>query len=306
MHLILRNIVQCPTHEVSKRPTLSGAKRNEPPNVKWSEVKRTSNVQTSNVLHLLFLLLIFSSCFSQKPAPKVNEIKVQQVIYKNEKFDIVTIDLRTTPVRFFWKNKKGKLIRSLGNLKTEVESNGNELLFAMNAGMYQRDRNPQGLYIENGKTIKPLDTLQSGYGNFYMQPNGVFFIKNLPDSSSSIQQKAGVVPSTIFSKKNIQATWATQSGPLLLIDNKVHPIFKKGSAHLNIRNGVGIISEHKIVFAISQREVNLFDFAMLFKEKLNCKNALYLDGFVSRAYIPELKRLELDGNFGVMVGVVGR
>jgi uncharacterized protein YigE (DUF2233 family) len=150
------------------------------------------------------------------------------------------------------------------------------------------------LYIENGKTIKSLDTLQDGYGNFYLQPNGIFFIKN---------DSAGVLPSTLFSKKKIAPTWATQSGPMLLINEKVHPIFQEGSTNLNIRNGVGIISQHEIVFVISHKEVNLFDFAMLFKEELNCKNALYLDGFVSRAYIPQLNRKDLDGNFGVMIGI---
>ncbi len=235
-----------------------------------------------------------TSCSTKIDSQDISNISTEQVTYRNQKFDIVTIDLQKTPIQFFWKNKEGKLIRSLKNLKTVVEQDGKKLQFAMNAGMYQRDRNPQGLYIENGKTIKRLDTLQSGYGNFYLQPNGVFFIEN---------QKAGVLPSTIFSKQNINPTWATQSGPMLVINNKIHPVFKEGSSHLNIRNGVGMISEHEVVFAISHGEVNLYDFAMLFKEKLNCKNALYLDGFVSRAYIPSLQRLDLDGDFGVIIGV---
>lgn len=243
-----------------------------------------------------FLLIFFlPSCTAQDVPQQSSQIITEQVTYLNQKFDIVKIDLRKTPIQFFWKNKDGKLIRSLKNLKKVIEQDGKQLHFAMNAGMYQRDRNPQGLYIENGKIIKALDTLQTGYGNFYLQPNGVFFIDG---------KKAGVVPSTVFSKqKNTKPTWATQSGPMLVINDKIHPIFKKGSSHLNIRNGVGIISAHEIVFAISHTEVNLFDFAMLFKEKLNCKNALYLDGFVSRAYIPTLQRLDLDGDFGVMIGV---
>jgi len=235
------------------------------------------------------------SCSTKVATQQTTSIFSEQVTYRNQKFDIVKIDLRKTPIQFFWKNKKGKLIRSLKNLKTVVEQDGQELHFAMNAGMYQRNRNPQGLYIENGKIIKSLDTLQSGYGNFYLQPNGVFYIDG---------QKAEVIPSTLFSKqKNLNPTWATQSGPMLVINDKIHPVFTEGSKHLNIRNGVGAISEHEVVFAISHSEVNLFDFAMLFKEKLNCKNALYLDGFVSRAYIPTLGRTNLDGDFGVMIGV---
>ena len=246
------------------------------------------------ICYSFFLTIICTTCSAQTAPQKVVKIDAQEVTYRNQKFDVVKIDLRKTHVQFFWKNKSGQLIRSLENLKKQIESDDKELLFAMNAGMYQRDRNPQGLYIENGKTIKSLDTLQDGYGNFYLQPNGVFFIKN---------DSAGVLPSNLFSKNNINPTLATQSGPMLLINEKVHPIFREGSTNLNIRNGVGVISKHEIVFVISHKEVNLFDFAMLFKEQLNCKNALYLDGFVSRAYIPQLNRKDLDGNFGVMIGI---
>ena len=33
------------------------------------------------------------------------------------------------------------------------------------------------------------------------------------------------------------------------------------------------------------------------------KNALYLDGFVSRAYLPQQNWTQTDGNFGVIIGV---
>ena len=148
-----------------------------------------------SIFQFSFLFIfIFTSCSAQTASQKATEIDAQEVTYRNQKFDIVKIDLQKTPVHFFWKNKNGQLIRSLENLKKEMESDHKELLFAMNAGMYQRDRNPQGLFIDNGKTIKPLDTLQDGYGNFYLQPNGIFFIKN---------DSAGVLPSTLFSQKNI-------------------------------------------------------------------------------------------------------
>ena len=245
--------------------------------------------------YFLVLACLNISCTAQTISNEAGKVDCQQITYRNQNFDIVKVDLRKTDVQFFWKNEKEQLIRSLGNLKKQTNADGKELLFAMNAGMYQRDRNPQGLYIENGKIIKPLDTLQNGYGNFYLQPNGIFFMH---------EKKAGILPSTIFQNKKETVTWATQSGPMLLINSKVHPAFKEGSTNLNIRNGVGMISEHEILFVISQKEVNLFDFAMLFKEELNCKNALYLDGFVSRAYIPQLNRNDIDGDFGVMIGVL--
>jgi uncharacterized protein YigE (DUF2233 family) len=77
----------------------------------------------------------------------------------------------------------------------------------------------------------------------------------------------------------------------------------KGSTNLNIRNGVGILPNNNIVFAMSKKEINFYDFAAYF-QKLGCKNALYLDGFVSRTYLPEKHWLQEDGNFGVMIGVI--
>lgn len=89
---------------------------------------------------------------------------------------------------------------------------------------------------------------------------------------------------------------------MLVIDGAIHPAFKQGSANLNIRNGVGILPDGKIIFAMSRQEINLYDFAQYF-QSLGCKNALYLDGFVSRTYLPEKNWTQTDGNFGVIIGV---
>ena len=53
---------------------------------------------------------------------------------------------------------------------------------------------------------------------------------------------------------------------------------------------------------MSKVGVNFYDFANYFK-RIGCKNALYLDGFVSRTYLPEKEWIQTDGNFGVIVGV---
>jgi uncharacterized protein YigE (DUF2233 family) len=89
---------------------------------------------------------------------------------------------------------------------------------------------------------------------------------------------------------------------MLVINGKIHPAFKKGSTKLNIRNGVGILPNNNVVFAISKTEINFYDFAEYFQQ-LGCKNALYLDGFVSRMYLPEKNWTQTDGNFGVLIGV---
>jgi uncharacterized protein YigE (DUF2233 family) len=89
---------------------------------------------------------------------------------------------------------------------------------------------------------------------------------------------------------------------MLVIDGKIHAAFTKGSSNVNIRNGVGILPDNKIIFAMSKKEISFYDFANYFKS-MGCKNALYLDGFVSRTYLPEQSWIQTDGNFGVMIGV---
>ena len=156
--------------------------------------------------------------------------------------------------------------------------------------MYLKDRSPQGLFIQNGIVQKAIDTIQKGYGNFYMQPNGVFYITD--------DNKGYVTVTSKFSDEGVK--FATQSGPMLVIDGKIHAIFREGSKNLNIRNGVGVLPNGKLLFGMSKQKINLFDFASYFR-KQGCKNALYLDGFVSKTYLPSKKWISVDGNFGVII-----
>jgi uncharacterized protein YigE (DUF2233 family) len=204
----------------------------------------------------------------------------------------VTFTCKAHEVELYWKDDAGRVIGSLQNVKSLVEKKGKHLRFAMNGGMYNKDRSPQGLFIQNDSVLAPLDTL-SGGGNFYLKPNGVFYItkKGLPH----------ICPTEKFNNKG-DILYATQSGPMLLIDGAIHPAFKKGSVNLNIRNGVGILPDNRLVFAMSKSEINFYDFAEYFKS-MGCENALYLDGFVSRTYLPEAEWIQLDGSFGVIIGV---
>ena len=89
---------------------------------------------------------------------------------------------------------------------------------------------------------------------------------------------------------------------MLISDGNINSQFKENSDNLNIRNGVCTLDDGKIVFAISRREVNFYDFAVYF-QNLGCRNALYLDGFVSRMYLPEKEWTDKGGDFGVIVAV---
>ena len=202
------------------------------------------------------------------------------------------VDAKSQDLQFYWKKNNGENFKSIQNLKSFVESKQLKLLFAMNGGMYKKDNSPQGLFIENKKTLSFIDT-SDGEGNFYLKPNGVFYISS--DNIAFVCKTADFID-------NGKIKFATQSGPMLLNDGQIHTAFKNGSKNLNIRNGVGILPNNKIVFAMSKIEISFYDFAKYF-QSLGCKNALYLDGFVSRTYLPEKKWIQTDGNFGVIIAV---
>ena len=233
-----------------------------------------------------FLLLIITFVSVGFLAISKNELA------EDERFVTYLVNPKTQNVAFFWKDENGERFKNAKNLISWLDSKNKKLLFSTNGGMYKKDHSPQGLYIENQIVKTNIDT-SNGYGNFYLKPNGVFYIStnNIP-----------IICKTEDFANNGQIEYATQSGPMLVIDGEIHAAFKENSTNLNIRNGVGILPKNQIVFVISKNEINFYDFAAYFK-KLGCINALYLDGFVSRTYLPEKKLNQIDGDFGVIIGV---
>lgn len=211
---------------------------------------------------------------------------------EDDRFVSYIVNPKKQNLEFFWKNEKDEHFKNAENLISWLKTKNKKLLFSTNGGMYKKDNSPQGLYIEN-KIIKSEIDTSNGNGNFYLKPNGVFYLTT---------DKNPIICKTEDFVNNGKIKYATQSGPMLVIDGEIHNTFKKNSTNLNIRNGVGILPNNQIVFAISKKEINFYDFAEYFK-KLGCKNALYLDGFVSRTYLPEKNWEQIDGNFGVIIGV---
>jgi uncharacterized protein YigE (DUF2233 family) len=213
--------------------------------------------------------------------------------FGDEKIIFKEINPKKEMILMNWKDAKGKPIRSLEQLINYHHQKSFKTILAMNGGMYTRDLNPQGLYIENHELLAPIDT-GSGDGNFYLKPNGVFYLT---------KNKEAAICATEDFKFDSSINFATQSGPMLLHNGIIHHEFKKGSVNVHIRNGVGILPDKSVIFAISSTPINLYDFADFFQSK-GCKEALYLDGFVSRMYLPEKNYAQIDGNFGVMISVV--
>lgn len=83
---------------------------------------------------------------------------------------------------------------------------------------------------------------------------------------------------------------ATQSGPLLVAGGRIHSVLQADSTSRRYRNGVGVTPEGEVVFACSllNRDrglSNLYRFAELFRDRLGCPDALYLDGDISYIHL---------------------
>ena len=214
--------------------------------------------------------------------------------FDGAKFTVCAFDPRHDDIRLFLSGNDGKPYGSLAALAAALKTKGERLMFAMNAGMFKEDQSPVGLYVESRKKLHEADT-RAGATNFHMKPNGVFWVGD---------GAAGVTETSRFLANPPAAHFATQSGPMLVVDGRIHPKIKPGGASEKIRNGVGACDGDMVVFAIANEPVNFDTFARLFRDGLGCPNALFLDGSVSSLYAPDLDRDDELGPIGPIVGVV--
>ena len=227
-----------------------------------------------------------------------------QDTFEDEAYVLCTVENGTDGLRLFWKNAEGAPYRDFSSVAEALRGKGKTLAFAVNAGMYLPDFSPIGLYVEDGRELRPVNRAPSDgpatgpVPNFYKRPNGVFF---LDDAG------AGILPTQEFLKRRPAVRFATQSGPMLVIRNRLNPIFIVGSTDRTRRSGVGICGDGAIRFALSEGRVNFHDFARLFRDHLRCPNALFLDGGRGVGlYSPVLGRDDKSwhGGFGPMFGFV--
>jgi uncharacterized protein YigE (DUF2233 family) len=209
-------------------------------------------------------------------------------------YTVHEVDPKKDDLRMFLKDDKGIYLHDFAALEKYAAGKGEKLLFAANAGMFQPDFSPVGLLVLDGNQISPLNT-NDGQGNFFMKPNGVFLIND--------KHEAHIVNSADYVDELSPAVWATQSGPMLVLRGDINPNFNASSTSLKIRSGVGVRRDGVAVFALSHQPVNFYDFASLFRDKLQCRDALFLDGDISAFYVPGAK-FNLPQTFGPMIGVV--
>ncbi len=214
--------------------------------------------------------------------------------FEGSRFTVCPFDAGKDEIRLAWRGRDGKPLRSLAALEQSLGREGSQVRFAMNAGMYDEEGAPIGLFIEEGEERKSLNT-RKGSGNFHLLPNGVFAVDK--------QGRVSVTPSTSFDKQVPTPRWATQSGPMLVIDGKLHPKFDENGPSQLIRNGVGVRDPRTAWFVISEDGVSFGRFARFFRDALGCPNALYLDGTVSSLWDPGAGRQDSYSELGPMIVV---
>ena len=185
------------------------------------------------------------------------------------------------------------VVRRLADLEAGLGSRSGDVAFAMNAGMYDEDGRPIGLAIVEGKQKRAINRRKGG-GNFHLIPNGVFQVH---------QDGRAEVVTTEQWKPSPSVRLATQSGPMLVIDGKLHPAFDRDGTSRYVRNGVGIGPKGEALFVISDAPVSLGKFARFYRDQLKTRNALFFDGAVSALWDPANGRRDVTKPLGPMVVV---
>jgi uncharacterized protein YigE (DUF2233 family) len=237
------------------------------------------------------ILLVFLAAFLLPGEGAAVDFSV--VEHAGQPFTVCRVDLRKDRLKLFWRDDQGQPFKRLDRLAQWTQARGRKLVFAMNGGMYHANLAPVGLFVAEGRQAVPL-TLANGDGNFFLKPNGVFA---LTDTG------ARVLESSEYPRLGGKVTLATQSGPLLLRRNQLHPAINPHSTSRLFRNGVGVPSPDTAIFVISEAPVTFFELATLFRDKLHCPDALFLDGTICSLYAPELKRNDFRMGLGTILAV---
>lgn len=256
--------------------------------------------------HLLPITLLLMLTLGQAPAQ--NAVVTREVRFENANFLVVDVDLQRSKLELHWRNPAGDPFLNFGALEDYLLADGQRLLAAMNAGIFDTNSRPLGLHIERGQILRRLNSRRSGYGNFYLQPNGVFFLER---SNGTI--RARLLTTTAFERahpdvretgSSARVLEATQSGPMLVVDGRINSVFKPDSGNRLIRNAIGVRSANRVLLVLTQTPVNFHTLARFLRDQLKCANALYMDGNISNLYVPGSKNASSISNFGGMITVL--
>lgn len=239
---------------------------------------------------------LLSACGDPNETPPPPEATIcKSLTHDSADYTVCTFDAAIDDIRLFLADADGEPYRQFDTLSEELDEQGKTLIFAMNGGMYHDDRRPVGFFRDANGDHATVNT-NDGPGNFHLKPNGVFWLS---------EGAAGVTESQSYLDQGIEPVYASQSGPMLVINGQLHPELNPDGTSHKRRNGVGVAADGRTVhFAISDTAVTFHNFATLFRDEIGVPNALFLDGQVSRLYAPSADRNEVGADLGPIVGVI--
>jgi uncharacterized protein YigE (DUF2233 family) len=246
----------------------------------------------------LSLSITVTSCTvpSAAGAPAARKSPCRPVSFEGTPFTLCDADPARHDIALLGRGADGVPMRDFAGVPARLGKTLPRLAFAMNAGMFGVTGDPIGLYVEDGRQLVRLNRRSASGGNFYKPPpNGVFYGTAKGWHLATSADFAAHRPAAL--------SFATQSGPMLVIKGAINPGFDTNGVSLNIRNGVGIAGNGHAVFAISDAPVSFGRFARLFR-RLGCADALYFDGAVSRLWVPAMGRKDSGAKIGPIVVVL--
>jgi uncharacterized protein YigE (DUF2233 family) len=193
---------------------------------------------------------------------------------------------------------EGRPLRTLRRAAEFAQASQQRLVFAMNAGIYEADLRPTGLAVEAGRVLAPLNT-RRGEGNFYASPNGVFYVTSAGAAIARTASFAAAPPPRV--------RLATQSGPILL-ENGAMPAAsvraEPGPAARRLKRNAVCADRGVTTLVMVDDAVTLHELALLLRDQVGCRNALYLDGAISQVLDARSGRTDEGVPLGPIVGVV--
>ena len=239
---------------------------------------------------ILLLVLLLAACKRSEPPAAQVAGACASIRFEGDDFTICRAPAAALQLHIA--GRDGRPYRSFAALEHVLGARADRVRFAMNAGMFDEAGRPIGLAVAEGRTIKAINRRKDGGGNFHLQPNGVFVVRE--------DGKARIVTTDAFQPAP-DIRLASQSGPMLVVNGQVNPRFDADGRSRFVRNGVGIGPGGAPIFAISDRAVSFGKFARLFRDGLDCRDALYFDGSVSSLWDPANGRMDSFSGLGPMI-----
>ena len=211
-------------------------------------------------------------------------VEVQHLRWADARWVVAVVDLTDAQLELVGQRPGAPQPHTLARTAQWVVEQGRTPVYATNAGIYTTERRPLGLHIEAGRVYRPVNR-SSGSGNFYLKPNGVFFVGAGGAGLRTTEEIPVPLP---------KWSMATQSGPILVRHGQIHPRFLPQSHSRKARSWIGVRDAEHVVIAVSLDRVRFYDAATFARDRMGCSDALYLDGTISEYWLPERASVEGD------------